>query len=409
MTTKITIELDKKSKSSEIQFDIKGDKENGLDKSIVNSLRRTLLSTIPTVAFRTDINNSDIIIKKNNSSLHNEFLADRIGLIPLYINPLDYQKQYLFHLNVQNKSTEPITTITANDFDIYPLKKGVDTTLLETIDFNDYDKENKLSQKEKDNILKPFKFNGKNNYCIITELKTTNSSTLQEIELYGVPSVSYAYENSKWQAVSRASYSFKKNEELFEEIFEQKVKINDIQKSKKAKYKKELSISESERYFHRDQFAQPYWYTFYIDSVHYLKSKDLFILANQIIIDQLEKIHEELHKIATEEDSFLSLKEIEDGIFKLLFVGYDDTIGNILQTFISKNITDTSILSVCGYKRTHPLEDMILFTLSLNKNNKIYQLNKPQQVVAIIELFSESCNQLIQIFSLIKAEADKKL
>ena len=409
MTTKITIELDKKSKASEIQFDIKGDKENGLDKSIINSLRRTLLSTIPTVAFRTDINNSDIIIKKNNSSLHNEFLADRIGLIPLYINPLDYQKQYLFHLKVQNKSTEPITTITANDFDIYPLKKGVDTTILETIDFNDYDKENKLSQQEKDNILKPFKFNGKNNYCIITELKTTNSSTLQEIELYGVPSVSYAYENSKWQAVSRASYSFKKNEELFEEIFEQKVKINDIQKSKRAKYKKELSISESERYFHRDQFAQPYWYTFYIDSVHYLKSKDLFILANQIIIDQLEKIHEELHKIATEEDSFLSLKEIEDGIFKLLFVGYDDTIGNILQTFISKNITDTSILSVCGYKRTHPLEDMILFTLSLNKNNKIYQLNKPQQVVAIIELFSESCNQLIQIISLIKAEADKKL
>jgi DNA-directed RNA polymerase subunit L len=409
MTTKITIELDKKSKASEIQFDIKGDKENGLDKSIVNSLRRTLLSTIPTVAFRTDFNNSDIIIKKNNSSLHNEFIADRIGLIPLYIDPLDYQKQFLFHLKVQNKSTEPITTITANDIEIYPLKKDVDTTLLETIDFNDYDKENKLSQKEKDNILKPFKFNGKNNYCIITELKTTNSSTLQEIELYGVPSVSYAYENSKWQAVSRSSYSFKRNEELFEEIFMQKVKINEIQKSKMAKFKKELYISESERYFHRDQFAQPYWYTFYIDSVHYLKSKDLFVLANQIIIDQLEKIHEELHKIATEEDSFLSLKEKEDGIFKLLFVGYDDTIGNILQTVISKNITDTSILSVCGYKRTHPLEDMTLFTLSLNKNNKVYQLNKPQQVVAIIELFSESCNQLIQIFSLIKAEADKKL
>jgi DNA-directed RNA polymerase subunit L len=409
MTTQISIELDKKSKATEIIFDIKGDKENGLDKSIINSLRRTLLSTIPTVAFRTNINNSDIIIKKNNSSLHNEFLADRIGLIPLYINPLDYQKQYLFHLKVQNKDTEPITTITAKDFNIYPLKKGVDATLAETIDFNDYDKENKLSDKEKDSIFKPFKFNGKNNYCIITELKTTNSSTPQEIELYGVPSVSYAYENSKWQAVSRASYSFKKNDELFEEILSQKVKINDIKKSKQAKFKKELFISESERYFHRDQHSQPYWYTFYIDSVHYLKSKGLFILSNQIIIDQLEKIHDELHKVVTEEDSFLSLKEKDNSIYKLLFVGYDDTIGNIIQSYISKNITDTSILSVCGYKRTHPLEDMVMFTLSLNKNNKVYQLNKPQQVVAIIELFSESCNQLIQIFSLIKTEGEKKL
>ena len=408
MTTKISIDLDKKSKASEIKFDIKGDKENGLDKSIVNSIRRTLLSTIPTVAFRTDIN-SDIIIKKNNSSLHNEFLADRIGLIPLYINPLDYQKQYLFHLNVKNKNTEPITTITSNDFDIYPLKKEIDTTLLETIDFNDYDKENKLSQKEKDSIFKPFKFNGKNNYCIITELKTTNSSTLQEIELYGVPSVSYAYENSKWQAVSRASYSFKRDDKLFEEILSQKVKMNDIQKTKKEKFKKELYISESERYFHRDKNSQPHWYTFFIDSVHYFKSKDLFLLANQIIIEQLEKIHDELHKVATDEESFLNLTEKEDGIFKLLFVGYDDTIGNILQSFISKNISDSSILSVCGYKRTHPLEDMILFTLSLNKNNKVYQLNKPQQVVSIIEVFSESCNQLIQLFSLIKAEADNSL
>ena len=405
----ISIELNKKSKPSEIQFDIKGDKENGLDKSIINSIRRTLLSTIPTVAFRTDFSNSDIIIKKNNSSLHNEFLADRIGLIPLYIDPLNYQKQYLFHLKVENKNTEPITTITANDFDIYPLRKGVDTTLMETIDFDDYDKENKLGQKEKDNILKPFKFNGKNNYCIITELKTTNSSTLQEIELYGVPSVSYAYENSKWQAVSRASYSFKRNDDLFEEIFTQKVKINEIQKSKMAKFKKELYISESERYFHRDQNSQPYWYTFFIDSVHYLKSKDLFILSNQIIIEQLEKIHDELHKITTEEDSFLNLTENEEGIYNLLLVGYDDTIGNILQSVISKNIKDSSIISVCGYKRTHPLEDMILFTLSLNKNNKVFQLNKPQQVVAIIELFSESCNQLIQTFSLIKAEADKVL
>ena len=83
MTSKmnIKIELDKKSKATELQFDIKGDTENGLDKSIVNSLRRTLLSTIPTVAFCTESTNSDIIIKKNNASLHNEFLADRIGLI----------------------------------------------------------------------------------------------------------------------------------------------------------------------------------------------------------------------------------------------------------------------------------------------------------------------------------------
>ena len=410
MSGKIVIELDKKSNATELQFDIKGDTEKGLDKSIVNSLRRTLLSTIPTVAFRTESDNSDIVIKKNNGALHNEFLADRIGLIPLYINPSDYHKQYLFHLNVANNPSEPITTITANDFDIYPLKKSIDPSLLESISFNDYDKEQKLSQKEKDLIFKPFKFNGKNNYCIITELTTSNSTTLQEIEIYGTPSVSYAYENAKWQAVTRATYSFKRDEKLFEKIFQDKVKVEEIAKSNQAKFKKELFIAESERYFHRDKNLQPFWFTFNIDSVHFMKSKELFITANQLLIDNLEKLMEEFPKMVSQEKSFLTLEQKEEGIFKIIINGFDDTIGEVLQNYISNKMIDkSSILSICGYKKTHPLEDTIFFIISLNKNNKIFQLNKPQQVVAIIEQMNEACNGLIQIYSLIIKEAEQKL
>ena len=410
MSGKIVIELDKKSNATELQFDIKGDTENGLDKSIVNSLRRTLLSTIPTVAFRTESDNSDIVIKKNNGALHNEFLADRIGLIPLYINPSDYHKQYLFHLNVANNPSEPITTITANDFDIYPLKKSIDPSLLESISFNDYDKEQKLSQKEKDLIFKPFKFNGKNNYCIITELTTSNSTTLQEIEIYGTPSVSYAYENAKWQAVTRATYSFKRDEKLFEKILQDKVKVEEIAKSNQAKFKKELFIAESERYFHRDKNLQPFWFTFNIDSVHFMKSKELFITANQLLIDNLEKLMEEFPKMVSQEKSFLTLEQKEEGIFKIIITGFDDTVGNVLQNYIANKMIDkSSILSICGYKKTHPLEDTIFFIISLNKNNKIFQLNKPQQVVAIIEQMNEACNGLIQIYSLIIKEAEQKL
>ena len=181
---------DSKSKPNELIFDIKGDQTNGLDKTIINGLRRTILSSIPTLAFRTEINNSDLIVKKNDSSLHNEFLIDRIGLIPLYIDPMNYQKQYLFHLKVKNSELTPVTTVTAKDFEIYPLKKNIDPTLIESINFDDYDKLNPLTEKEKAKIFRPFKYNKKEYYCIITELKTTNSSTVQEIDIYGVPSIS---------------------------------------------------------------------------------------------------------------------------------------------------------------------------------------------------------------------------
>ena len=401
---------DSKSKPNELIFDIKGDQTNGLDKTIINGLRRTILSSIPTLAFRTEINNSDLIVKKNDSSLHNEFLIDRIGLIPLYIDPMNYQKQYLFHLKVKNSELTPVTTVTAKDFEIYPLKKNIDPTLIESINFDDYDKLNPLTEKEKAKIFRPFKYNKNDYYCIITELKTTNSSTVQEIDIYGVPSISYAYEDSKWQAVSKACYTFKKDEQLFEKVFQDKIKVNEIQKSHQAKYKKELMISESERYFHRDLNAQPYWYTFMIDAVHFMDSKDIFLQANQIIIDQLEILTKEFPKLSSSDKSLLTLEELEESIFKIHVSGFDDTIGSILQTYIANNmIDDKSILSVCGYKRKHPLEEIIIFTVSLNRKNKAFQLNKPQQVVAIIELFIEACNKLIQMFSIIQSTAAKKL
>ena len=412
MTTEIKIELDPQSKNkpNEITFDIQGSFEIGLDKSIINSLRRVLLSSIPTVAFRTKINQSDLIIKKNNTSLHNEFISDRIGLIPLYINPLNYQKPYLFHLQVESKPNEPLTTITAEDFEIYPLKKDIDPETINEINISDYDKENKLSPKEKSKLFRPFKFKGEEEYCIITELKSTNSSMKQELEIYGVPSVSYAYEDAKWQAVSCATYSFKRNDALFEKIFQDQVKLKSIAKSNQKKFKKELWIRESERYFHRDINSEPFWYTFKIDAVHFMNSKELFILSNQIIIDHLERLIGEFPKISTEEKSLLTLEELNEGIFQITVNGSDDTVGNILQSHISTHmINDTSILAICGYKKKHPLEDIIIFTVSLNRNNKVFQLNKPQQVVAIIEEFNNACNSLIQIYSLIKGEADQKL
>ena len=407
--SQIKIDIDPKSKPNQLIFDIQGSFETGLDKSIVNSLRRVLLSSIPTVAFRTKINQSDLLIKKNNTSLHNEFISDRIGLIPLYINPITYQKQYLFHLHVENNPNEPLTTITAKEFDIYPLRKGVDPNSIDELNISDYDKEKKLSQKEKASLFRPFKFKGDEDYCIITELKSTKSSMKQELEIYGVPSVSFAYEDAKWQAVSCATYSFKRDEQLFQKILEEKIKLNNIAKSNQAKFKKELWISESERYFHRDKNLEPYWYSFKLDSVHFMKSKELFMYANELMIEALEKMIQEFPKLSSGDKSILSLKEKEDGIFDIIVNGIDDTIGNLLQSNISKKIDDKSILSICGYKRRHPLEEIVVFTISLNQNNKVFHLNKPQQIVSIIELFIESCNDLIQVFSLIKKEADEKL
>tara|TARA_B100000902_G_C27258607_1_gene889378 strand:- start:326 stop:1558 length:1233 start_codon:yes stop_codon:yes gene_type:complete len=410
MDHKINIKLlSKKGVSNNIVFDIKGDSTIGLDKSIINALRRTILSGIPTIGFRTDIDQSDIKIVKNNTSLHNEFLLHRFALLPLYIDPIDYNKQYLFYLNVENID-QPIKTITAGDINIYPLKKNIDPDLLKEIDINNYDTENPINDKQKNNILRPFRFKNKNEYCILTELKNTNSKIKQSLELYGVPRVSYAHEDARWQSVSCATYSFKKNDELFKKVLKEKSEIEEI-KDKKD-FEKALFIKDSERYFYRDIQAEPFWYTFKIDSQHHYSSKEIFITACEIITKDLEIFSKELPKIISDEDCIMSLNKDKnnENIYEISVQNYDNTIGNLLQNYISRYlINNKSVLNLCGYKKEHPLEQSISFKLSINPNNKIFNQSIEQKLVAMIQIIQEACADLINIFAKINAEADSKL
>jgi len=61
-----------------------------IDLSIINSIRRVILSDIPNVGFFFDPNNftddKHINITINNTPLHNEFLQHRIALIPIHVS-----------------------------------------------------------------------------------------------------------------------------------------------------------------------------------------------------------------------------------------------------------------------------------------------------------------------------------
>ena len=406
MDHEISIELNTEETTSHnnIVFDIKGNNITGLHKSIINSLRRTLLSSINTVGFRTSIDSSDIIVKKNTTSLHSEYLLHRIALIPLYINPKEYNKSFLFKLNVESSSENPLKLITCKDFQIFKLKKDIDPDTLKDIDINNYEKE-ELSDENKETMFRPFTFKDTKNYSIITELKSVSSSSVQGLELYGVPRISTAYEDSRWQAVSKSTYKFKHNPELFQKIIQEKIKVNEIPEEKEEKYIKELTISESERYFYRDTNCEPYWYTFMIDSVHYYNSKELFIEANEILIDQLTLFKDELPKLSSDEENIFSL-DINENTYHLIVEGFDDTIGNIIQSHISLYvIEDDSIPSLCGYKKTHPLENTIEFYLTFNPNNKISKSDNQKKLNALIQTFQETCENLIIIYSNIKKEA----
>jgi len=405
------------STENKLEFDIKGNDEYGLDKTIVNAIRRTLLSSIETYAFRTSYENPDITIEVNNTSLHNEFILDRIGLIPLYLdtkiiqdNPLNY----LFVLNHKHDNSEPVKLITADDIQIYELKSIVKNSadyqagLIKNIDKNNYDLKKQISEKEKKEIFRPFQ---DKYYSIITETKSTNSDeNVQELVLYGSPSVSIAKEDARWQAVSCATYSYKMNEELVNQVLKEKITIKNPENVEV--FENEFRISQGPRYFHRDNQGEPNYYDFIVESQHYLNSKELFIRANEIIIETLDGFKETLDKIIEGEDiSYIKFIFNDNNVinmiinmpytieFNNIWHGFDDTLGSIIQAHISnKLIKDGSLLNMCGYKRTHPLEDKILFTMSMNNNDGLEELEKRN---SIIQVFKDCCDELKNIYEII--------
>ena len=65
-----------------IEFEI-----SGIDASLANALRRIMLSEVPSMAIET------VHIFENSSILHDETLAHRLGLIPIYADPNQFQEK----------------------------------------------------------------------------------------------------------------------------------------------------------------------------------------------------------------------------------------------------------------------------------------------------------------------------
>ena len=424
---KVSIPKDSINKNdNSLTFELKGDIKYGLDKTIVNGIRRILISSLPAVAFRIGGDNPDLVMVKNNTSLHNEFLLHRIALIPLYLNPYEWHKDLLFKLTIKN-DTKNLMSISAKKIEIYKIKPSImlkckengDFSSLENVTLENYDLTNALPDEDKKKIFRPYEIDDLIEYCLITELGTTKSEgNFQELELYGSPSVSTCNEDVRWQTVSCATYSFKEDEKLFGIVAKEKMIINNIPNENKKQFVKELHISEGERYFHRDINLEPFWYNFKIDSQNYFgphktkKGDGLLVRACDLLIKIFEGLKLEFKKILDpESDPIMGIKKADeknDLIYKIVMQGGDDTIGSVLQAHIcNKMINDDSIFSLCGYKKLHPLEEIITFTISLNKNNKIVKLDNIQKINAIIDQMIQGCDEVSLIYQKINEECKK--
>ena len=137
---------------------------NNLSHSLVNAIRRLIISDVETIAFRTEYGKqSDIVIHKNTSSLHNEFLANRISLVPIHIPSHQIQSfspdNLEFFIQEKNNSTNSMD-ITTEHIQVRDISKSTPTLL------------SKAARKE---LFPPDKITGTSFISFLSNNKTPNN------------------------------------------------------------------------------------------------------------------------------------------------------------------------------------------------------------------------------------------
>ena len=421
-----------------LNFVMSGDQEYGLDKSVVNALRRVLLTEIPTVAFRTDegIENKDIIMVNNQTSLHNEMLLHRISMIPLYLDPDTFMKNYLFECKVKHNTKSPFMFVTTNDLSIYPLNSGlrerlanyhddsIETSLedeklllddLSIVKLDNYDLSAPLKQSDKDKILRPFVstssiLDKSKNYALITELKSSNSDgSHQELHFYGAPSVSTAREHARFQAVSQATYSYVIDEDLREAALEHKISSEGIDSDIET-FSNKFRLAEGERYFKKDNENEPNHYNFSIKSVNYYDPVMLFKKAIAILIEKCNLLKSSFVHLLQGKETTIDVEIKEEHLYHFTLYDQNHTLGNLIQSHIvRRSLNEDSVLQLCGYKQPHPLEDNIVLHISLNPNHGVIHEAETQKLQIISTFFMDQLEEIMNDLRTLLDVAEEKL
>jgi len=318
--------FDPKDPTGKYQFEI-----HNIDLSIVNAIRRNILSEIKIPGIIGEIEPSVEIIN-SNGPLHNEYLIHRIGLIPICLkedsveNYIDNQLE--LSLNVSNTRNNTINV----------------TTQHITGTFNDIE----LTKKELNELFYPHIIT--NDYILITRLR--ENETLHFKAKVVKKNGKY---NSSFNPVSLANFSF-----IIDE----------------SKITKELSILDKERAYYVNEYGDPNAFLFEIEPINkYLSAKYLINKSIEILIEKLNTL---IINIKTNNN--INIYRFNDLINTYEFsIDYEnDTLGNVIQCFIhnkfvrkNDNILDNITCSYCGYICPHPLKELLNIRITLDNQNEL--------------------------------------
>lgn len=340
---------------------------NNTDVSYANAIRRTILSDIPIIVFKTmpyEENTCNIIA--NTSRLNNEIIKQRLGCIPICITDIDFPvKNYLLEVDVENK-TDTVMIVTTKDFKIR------DTVTDKFLDENAIKK-----------IFPPFiPPNGSGEYNIdFLRLRPKISEDIpgERIKLTCELSLSTAREDSMYNVTGTCSYGCTPDEVKMEEQLE-------IRKQKwKDEGKKESEIefeAANWKLLEGLRYVKSKSFDFVIQSVGIFDNIDIILKAADILLNKFSDLK---HNLSQDQVQIYSSDNTLENCYDIVLENEDYTIGNILNyELYSVFYVDLKILDYIGFKKMHPHDNYSILRLSLIDKTKGVS-NIKTMLVAIID------------------------
>lgn len=309
----------------------------GLDVCYANGLRRTILSDIPIIVFKTtphQENKANIMI--NTSRLNNEIIKQRLSCIPICIKDLDINlSNYILEIDVENK-TDTTIMVTTRDFKIKNL-----TT------------DSYLDENEMRKIFPPYiPPNGKSEYYIdFLRLRSKISDDLpgERIKLTSEFSISNARDDSMFNVVGTISYGYTPDrDEMVKQLSIRRDKWE--QEGKTAAEidfeSKNWNLLEGLRYVTKHSFD------FIIQTIGIYENTEIIIKGCQILID---KINIQKQLLETDEMEIEPSENTLENCYDVTLQNEDYTVGTILNTELYETFyKQHKMLSYVGFKKMHP-------------------------------------------------------
>ena len=327
---------------------------SNIDVSYVNAIRRTILSDIPIVCFKTtpyEENKANILI--NTTRLNNEILKQRLSCIPICISNLEDTpiKNYLLEVDVENK-IDVTVIVTTKDFNI------------KDISSNTY-----LDEGEQKKIFPPFiPPTGSGEYYIdFVRLRPRISDEIpgERIKFTCEFSVSTARDDSMFNVTGTCAYGFSPDpEKMAEQLELRKQKWKDEDK-KEAEIKFEAAnwkLLEGLRYVKKNSFD------FVLQTVGIYENEQIIIKASQILLQKFEVFKKSLMQ---DEVEIKPSENTMENCYDITLENEDYTIGNILNyELYTIFYTDVKLLDYVGFKKLHPHDLNSLLRVALTDKTK---------------------------------------